>query len=55
MKKQKRKVKVVSKRMNETLGDDMRYFRRHIAVFYESIKDPYDPAYLHMDQYGNVL
>ncbi len=41
--------------MNEKLGDDVRYFRRNIAKFYKGIKDPYDPAYLQMDQYGNVL
>ena len=41
--------------MNEKLSDDLRFFRRKIAVYYVSIKDKYDPAYLYMDEFGNEL
>lgn len=44
---------------NDTIGrlleDDLRYFRRQIAIYYESARDKYDEVYLFMDRFGNEL
>lgn len=37
------------------LSEDLRFFRRKAAVYYIILKDPYDPAYLYMDEHGNEL
>lgn len=53
--KRSRKLKQKLSTVNETLGEDFRFFRRMIASFLPSLADPYDPVYLQMDEDGNIL
>ena len=41
--------------MRQILEEDIRYFRRQIASYYESAKDQYDDDHLFVDRFGAEL
>ena len=43
------------KKIKKLFNEDIRYFRKQLANYYEGVKDKYDEDYMFMDIYGKEL
>ena len=49
------KGKIKYRKMKKMFREDIRYFRKHLGMYYEGVKDKYDEDYMFMDSFGKEL